>query len=43
MVLHIHVNLAKDTDLIQVANNIALKISIEKDQFVQSLNWTLRI
>ena len=45
MVLHIHVNLAKDIDLIQFANNIVLKKSVKEilKKIVQSLNWILRI
>ena len=43
MVLHIHVNLAKDIDLIQVTNSIVLKKSVKNDQFVQSSNWILCI
>ena len=43
MVLHIHVNFAKDKDFKQAANNIVLKQSVKNDQFVQSLNWILRI
>ena len=42
-VLHIHVNLEKHMELIQVAYNIVLKKSIKNDQFVQSSNWILRI
>ena len=43
MLLHIHLNLAKDMDLIQVANNTVLKKSVKNDQFLQSLNWILHI
>ena len=43
MVLHIHVILAKDMDLIHVANNIVLKKSVKNDQIVQSSNWILCI
>ena len=46
MVLHIHVNLAKDIDLMQVAINMVSKKSEKKEysvQFVQSSNWILRI
>ena len=43
MLLHIHLNLAKDLDVRQVANNTVLKKSVKNDQFVQSLNWILRI
>ena len=37
-VLHIHVNLEKHMELIQVAYNIVLKKSIKNDQFVQNSN-----
>ena len=46
MVLHIHVNLAKDMDLIQVAIKMVSKKSEKKEyfgQFVQSSNWILCI
>ena len=46
MVLHIHISLAKDMDLIQVAINMASKKSEKKEhsgQFVQSSSWILYI
>ena len=42
-VLHIHVNLEKHMELIQVAYNIVLKKSIKNDQFVQNTSWMLCI
>ena len=46
MVLHIHLSLAKDMNLIQVANNMISKKSGKKEysgQFVQSSSWILCI